>query len=483
MKNSIKESIRQLLIKTILPLREKKEELLGKFRFSIAFRISLHYLKLLIITGVMFMIAFSILYYCAEWRNCNKKVDEIKLNFLEYLEHDNYQDFLINPYKDQGISLKIVDKYTEKILYCDIIHDISKEKKWFDFIYYAKDEDNSTDIILYEKMEMQVKENQYVITFQYDLSDTREKLIWLTGVLSIVYAIFMYFVILSGKKSDVKLLKPLNEMSATANHLTVNNLHSKRLNVEGTKNELKDLANVFNNMLDRIEISYESQKQFVSDASHELRTPIAVIQGYANLLNRWGTKDEEVLFESIDAISNESKSMQDLVEKLLYLSRHDKKTLKLEKKRFNMCTVVEDMIKETRLVTQNRNIENNILDNVIVYADKQALKQAIRVFIDNAIKYTNVGDTITIDCKNENGDCIISIEDTGIGMTRKDVDNIFERFYRSEQVRDEKRNGHGLGLSIAKLIILGHTGKIKVKSQLTKGTVFTITLPWRYSKN
>jgi signal transduction histidine kinase len=132
------------------------------------------------------------------------------------------------------------------------------------------------------------------------------------------------------------------------------------------------------------------------------------------------------------------------------------------------------------LVTANRVIESPVLQDVIVYGDKQALKQAIRVFIDNAVKYTKDGDTITINCENDSGDCVITVHDSGIGMTRKDVDNIFERFYRSDQVRNEKIYGHGLGLSIAKLIILGHTGKIKVRSQLTKGTSFFITLPKRF---
>ncbi len=144
-----------------------------------------------------------------------------------------------------------------------------------------------------------------------------------------------------------------------------------------------------------------------------------------------------------------------------------------------MHQVVEEMVKETKLVTTNRNIVCDKLMDVIVYGDKQALKQAIRVFIDNAVKYTSDGDTITISLENDDEDCVISVADTGIGMTRKDVENIFERFYRSDQVRNEKIYGHGLGLSIAKLIILGHTGKIKVRSQLTKGTTFIITLPNR----
>jgi signal transduction histidine kinase len=217
----------------------------------------------------------------------------------------------------------------------------------------------------------------------------------------------------------------------------------------------------------------------VSDASHELRTPIAVIQGYANLLNRWGTSNEEVLHESIEAIQNEARSMQDLVEKLLFLSRHDKKTLKLEKKKFNMRPVVEDMVKETRLTAVNRVILNPIMEDVIVYGDKQSLKQAIRIFIDNAVKYSRDGDEITILCQKVNEDCVITVQDTGIGMTKTDIDHIFDRFYRSDHVRNQNISGHGLGLSLAKLIILAHTGKIKVRSQFKKGTSFIITLPKR----
>jgi signal transduction histidine kinase len=387
----------------------------------------------------------------------------------------------VNPYYLDGITLKITHDKRDTPLYNDMILDLSEEKKILGHIYTQRTDVFFLPMILIsEEKSFNAGNEEYKAYFLYDLAESNEKLRWLLVSMMILYIILVYFIIKHGRKSDQKLLEPIYEMSATANRLTVNNLNSQRLNVEGTKNELKDLANVINCMLDRIEISYESQKQFVSDASHELRTPIAVIQGYGNLLNRWGTKDEEVLRESIEAINNEAKSMQDLVEKLLFLSRHDKKTLKLDKVKFNMCHVVEEMVKETRLMTTNRIIESPVLEDVVVYGDKQALKQAIRVFIDNAIKYSRDGDTITIQCQEDDGDCVISVSDTGLGMTRKDVDNIFERFYRSDQVRDEKIYGHGLGLSIAKLIILGHTGKIKVRSQLTKGTTFTVTLPNRF---
>ena len=121
-----------------------------------------------------------------------------------------------------------------------------------------------------------------------------------------------------------------------------------------------------------------------------------------------------------------------------------------------MRFLVEDMVKETKLVAGNRKINNPIMEDVIVYGDKQSMKQAIRIFIDNAVKYTVDGDEITILCQKVNEDCVITIQDTGIGMTKKDIDHIFNRFYRSEHVRNQNISGHGLGLSLAKLIILAN---------------------------
>ena len=174
--------------------------------------------------------------------------------------------------------------------------------------------------------------------------------------------------------------------------------------------------------------------------------------------------------------------MKELVEKLLFLSRHDKKTLYLNRARFNMGHTVEEMVKETRMVEKHRRIEAPVLEDVMVYGDEQALKQAIRVFIDNAIKYTADGDTIRISCKNQEGTCIIIIEDTGIGMKKEEIKQIFERFYRADSVRNGGVEGHGLGLSIAKLIILKHVGTIRVRSQFEKGSKFTIILPDYYNQ-
>lgn len=480
MKVNLKEVLRQQLIKIVLPFRKKRELWLGNFRFSIAFRISLHYLKLLVINGILFFCFFILLFLWSEKVRLHDRAEMI----MEEAVREGFPDeeeSSESTFDLLGIHYRAVDSQSGEILFNNIKQDLTLEEKLFDMIYVRGLWDKSPLVVIVEENKEVLAAGKKVgILLQYDLTTGLKELNGLLLGMGLLYLFFIYIITTQGKKSDKKLLEPIFEMSETANRLTVNNLNSRRLNVEGTKNELKDLAAVINNMLDRLEVSYESQKQFVSDASHELRTPIAVIQGYGNLLNRWGTSNEEVLQESIEAINNEAKSMQELVEKLLFLSRHDKKTLKLDKKKFNMCQVVEEMVKETKLVVRDRVIEAPVLQDVQVYGDKQALKQAIRIFIDNAVKYTKEGDTISITCLNEDGDCVIAVKDTGIGMTRKDVDNIFERFYRSDQVRNEKISGHGLGLSIAKLIVLGHTGKIKVRSQLTRGTTFTITLPRRF---
>lgn len=494
------EVIRWVLIKTVLPIRKKKEKFLSQFRFSIVFRIALNYLALLVTNSFFILIIFVILFLKIEINDYSSRAEDIrtsletgKMTVNKYKlsknpkspaeQIDSIFEFArkqeqVNPYIEDGLSLRITkyEKNRKEVIYTDIDFDISKNKKFINHIYYNAHK-AKTRLIVNESMKYTVDGHNYTIYFQYNLSNSYNKLIKLVTGLAIIMFVMVLFTIKSAKKGNLKLLEPLDKMSKIANKLTVNNLHSERINVEGTKNELKDLATVINKMLDRIEISYESQKQFVSDASHELRTPIAVVQGYVNLLDRWGKKDEEVLDESIDAIKNEAKAMQDLVEKLLFLSRHDKKTLKLVKSKFNMKLVVEDMVRETKLVVTNRVISSEYLDDVMVYGDKQALKQAIRVFIDNAVKYTTDNDEIAISCRNVNEDCVITVKDTGIGMTRKDVDNIFERFYRADQVRNDKISGHGLGLSIAKLIILGHTGRIKVRSQYTVGSSFIITLP------
>lgn len=273
-----------------------------------------------------------------------------------------------------------------------------------------------------------------------------------------------------------KVLRPITDMAEMAATISANNLN-ERLSVEGAKNELKDLALVMNGMLDRLEVSYNSQKQFVSDASHELRTPIAVIQGYVNMLERWGKTDKAILDEGIAAIAQEASSMKELVDRLLFLARHDKKTLMLEMEPFDALEVMSELHREARMLSDKQRFALKPAQNVNIYGDKDMIKQLMRILLDNAIKYTPVGGEITLGVRSDGKNCILSIQDTGAGISGEDLPKIFDRFYRCDTARKSQTSGHGLGLSIARIIVVAHGGKLKVRSKVGAGTTFSAILP------
>ena len=273
-----------------------------------------------------------------------------------------------------------------------------------------------------------------------------------------------------------KVLKPITDMAETAATLSANNL-SDRISVDGAKNELKDLALVINGMLDRIELSYNSQKQFVSDASHELRTPIAVIQGYAGMLKRWGKTDKAVLDEGINAISQEAAAMKELVERLLFLARHDKKTLMLEMEVFDPLEVMSEVHREAKLLSPEHRFELEPAQNARINADKGMIKQLMRILVDNAIKYTPAGGSITLGARRDGRSCCLSVTDTGAGISAEELPKVFDRFYRCDGARRSQTSGHGLGLSIARIIVTAHGGRLKVRSKVGAGTTFAVTLP------
>ena len=272
------------------------------------------------------------------------------------------------------------------------------------------------------------------------------------------------------------VVQPINDMAAMAAAVSANNL-SDRISVEGAKSELKDLAMVINSMLDRIEVSYNSQKQFVSDASHELRTPIAVIQGYVGMLQRWGKTDKDVLDEGISAIEQEAASMKELVERLLFLARHDKKTLMLEMESFDPLEVMSEVHREAKMLSADHRFELSPAQNSRISGDKDMIKQLMRILLDNAIKYTPAGGSITLGVKKDRNHCILSVTDTGAGISAEELPKVFDRFYRCDEARKSQTSGHGLGLSIARIIVAAHGGKLKVRSKVGAGTTFSVLLP------
>lgn len=273
-----------------------------------------------------------------------------------------------------------------------------------------------------------------------------------------------------------KAFRPLDGMVETLQHITANNL-SKRIDPCEGEEELRKLISVLNDMLERIESGYNSQKRFLSDASHELRTPIAVIQGYADMLDRWGKSNPEVMEESISAIRSESAGMKELVEQLLFIARHEGNAYPYEMEFFDAAELVEELAKDTRLIDEKHDIQVLVNEKCVVRGDRSAMKQALRVFIDNAIKYTPEGGHIALGCMVEKKNCRMTVADDGPGMQREEMEHIFDRFYRSASARGSHSDGHGLGLSIARLIVRAHGGRIEVQSKAGSGSRFHVLLP------
>ena len=240
-----------------------------------------------------------------------------------------------------------------------------------------------------------------------------------------------------------------------------------------------DLEKAINNLLDRMRDSYRQQSRFVSDASHELRTPIAVLQGYVNMLDRWGKNDEKILEESIEAIKGETEHMKKLVEQLLFLARGDSGRTKLNMEIFSLNEMIQEVFEESAMIdTSHRYVLKCSEDDISARGDLAMLKQTLRILLDNAAKYTPEGDEIILRTGiNDKGDPSFIIQDEGIGIAGSDVPHVFERFFRSDPARNKDGGGTGLGLSIAKWIIDKHGGYFNVLSREEIGTRITVSLP------
>lgn len=314
-------------------------------------------------------------------------------------------------------------------------------------------------------------------------------------VLGIIEGIFLLEEIIFGTAKVRKRLKPLNDIAETASRLSNMDFSEERFQsledaiakispvstderIHIGDSELHGLEDAINKLLDRMRDSYRQQARFVSDASHELRTPISVIQGYANMLDRWGKNDKEILDESIAAIKSESENMKNLVEQLLFLARGINGKTQLTRTEFLLNDMIGEVFEESKMIDQNHIYRYINSDNISINGDSGLLKQTARILVENAAKYTESGGEIILKVgTNPKGEPYFYIQDNGIGIDNEDIPHIFERFFRADTARVRKNGGTGLGLSIAKWIIDSHKGYFSVLSRKEIGTRITVFLP------
>lgn len=310
----------------------------------------------------------------------------------------------------------------------------------------------------------------------------REELMIFTIIMVVVFFLqliqLMSFSVNNYTAIDHRLW-PYRALVKSAQDAVRDPLHA-RLPRYGPSREPMELADAVNEVLDaaaEIHESYGQQARFVSDASHELRTPIAVIQGYTNMLDRWGKNDPATLDEAIQALKNEADGMQQLVEQLLFLSRGDSGNVLLTRMPIDISQVMREVYQEALMIDELHEYQMDTDGPLVIMGDAGLLKQALRILLDNSRKYTPEGGIITLSCRKVDNTARLSVEDTGIGITQQDVPRIFDRFFRADQSRDRKTGGSGLGLSIARWIIDRHQGTIEVLSRVGAGTRISYVLP------
>ena len=207
----------------------------------------------------------------------------------------------------------------------------------------------------------------------------------------------------------------------------------------------------------------------------------AVIKGYIDFIENYGTQDEALLKENLKIIGSEAQNMQALLENLLFLSRTDRNTQKLHKKTLDLDDIVNDVMSKMKTVVKTHEVKLIKNEPAQIYGDETTIKQMIRVFLDNAVKYTPTGGTISVTSTVKGKKVSLSISDTGIGIAPENRQKIFDRFFRvDKEDLVSEANGSGLGLSIAKWIADSHGISIGVDSTLGKGTTFTLSIPIKH---
>ncbi len=290
-------------------------------------------------------------------------------------------------------------------------------------------------------------------------------------ILQLLGVIFSYY---REDRTIRKILAPINEIALKADELSRLSFTEDKYQV--IEDAIEHIHPEQANLLLRMRDTMRQQSRFVNDASHELRTPIAVIQGYANMLERWGKTDEKTLDEGISAIRNEADHMNYLVEQLLFLARGDSGRTTLNKQPVMTQDLMREIYEESLMIDEKHRYrlkEGGESSEVAV--DPGLMKQAVRILIDNAAKYTPEGEEIILSYgKNEKGSPYLQVQDMGSGINESELPHIFERFFRADEARSSE--GTGLGLSIAKWIVDKHGGHFEVLSRKDLGTRIRIVL-------
>ena len=331
------------------------------------------------------------------------------------------------------------------------------------------------------KIERQVKDqNTFLCYAQFGIfiderdAPLRQLILWLAGsaVIALVLAwLGLNYVIRQWSA-------PLAALSETARKVNLGNLSRQRLFAPPDAPELAQLANTFNDLLDRVEAAHVSQHRFVADASHELRTPLTILRGEIEVALRRPRSPEEYA-EVLQSSREEIERLSRLAENLLTLARADAGDALVRREPVNVADVAREVCGKLSTLSEQRKVPLacEAPDAAVISGDAVALAQIVFNLAENALRYTPAGERVTVSVAAREGEVVVEIEDQGSGIGAEHLPHLFERFYRVDKARSREFGGVGLGLSIVKTLAEAHGGRVEVRSEVGKGSTFTVRLP------
>ncbi|MCZ8515998.1 HAMP domain-containing sensor histidine kinase [Paenibacillus filicis] len=299
--------------------------------------------------------------------------------------------------------------------------------------------------------------------------------ILVTG-LSITTVGVILFSIVGGIFFTRVIIHPLRQLAVTMNEIrSKGDFLLLSPEITSKKDELGRLGTTFNEMIVGLRENDLKQKHFIASASHELKTPLTVIESYASLLSRWGSEDPAIRKEAVDAILSESQRLKGLIGSLLRLAEAEQEERPWEREQFDLLELIHTTVEQIMMAT-GRKIEVHCGESAVsMEGQPEQIKQLLIILLDNAVKYSE--ETIEVVLEQGPEQLLLLVKDYGVGIPESDLPHLFERFYRVDPSRCKRTGGSGLGLSIAKPIVQRHCGSIRIESREGIGTTVIITLP------
>jgi heavy metal sensor kinase len=339
-------------------------------------------------------------------------------------------------------------------------------------------QDGSQQVRVYSRVLTAEGKTYGVIQVGQSMEDLNETLRHIAEEMVLPGLFFLFFSAIGSYWLASRALAPIHSLIRTARSIKAGDL-SQRVPVPEPRDELRFLAMTLNEMLESIDHTFARQRRFVADASHELRTPVAVIRSTTDVALMHASTQQEYV-SVLTNVNSEAVRLSKLINDLLALARGDEGQTKFESEPVKLDQLVDIVAANAEPLAADHDItiERGILEPVTILADEARLIQMVMNLIDNAILYTNQGGTVTVSVAWRREQASIIIQDSGVGIAAEHLPHIFERFYRVDAARTRTEGGSsGLGLAIVEWIVRAHKGTIVVDSEPGKGTTFTVNLP------